>query len=67
MKDNIHNITDVIIKRLQVFIVIITLFELVPPVGFEPTIFGLRGRSFNQLSYKGMVRCKGLGRQPTPS
>ena len=28
--------------------------DLVPPVGFEPTILGLRGRSFNQLSYRGI-------------
>ena len=27
----------------------------VPPVGFEPTILGLRGRSFNQLSYRGII------------
>ena len=29
----------------------------VPPEGFEPSIFCLRGSSFNQLSYRGKILC----------
>ena len=40
---------------------------MVPPVGLEPTILGLRGRSFNQLSYRGILYIvPPVGLEPTP-
>ena len=36
-------------------------------MGLEPTILGLRGRSFNQLSYEGILYIvPPVGLEPTP-